>query len=305
MNIVNINNWNNKLDEMIVVGGSARSGTTIIGKILHSMKDVEYFFEPPLLTPILLKNNELKAESIKELIGFYLYDSLFLDALAGRNINLNRNDDSCIYNVKEDKEIRQRYEKSYSRIELETIVKNTTLSFKLPEIVFFLEDLKRLFPNLRLVLMHRNMNDVVNSIIKKKWFSDNFLNENHDSQIYATKIVKCTKIPYWVKEKDVDFWVHSDEINRCAYYFLQISASIYKNRSNAVIINYDTFIKHPEEKVQLLAKKYDLSITDKTKEIISAVKYQDKKRESYMDQIDDSLLQKIEKISKNLVQISI
>ena len=55
MNIIDTNSWNNVLDKMVIIGGSARSGTTIIGKLIHSLKNIEYQFEPPMLVSLLLK----------------------------------------------------------------------------------------------------------------------------------------------------------------------------------------------------------------------------------------------------------
>ena len=36
-------------DEMVIVTGIPRSGTSIVGKVLGSLYDVEYAFEPPLV----------------------------------------------------------------------------------------------------------------------------------------------------------------------------------------------------------------------------------------------------------------
>ena len=133
------------------------------------------------------------------------------------------------------------------------------------------------------------MNDITNSIIKKKWFSDEFLDVSHDSQIYAVKIIDSVKIPFWVQEEDISFWLNADEINRCAYYCLKISEPILKYSNNAIIFDYDTFIVNPEEKTQYLANKFGLSSTNKTKQILTTVKYQDKKRKYYINEINEDI----------------
>jgi len=58
------------------------------------MKNVEYFFEPPILTSLLLKKDELSNKSLIELLQFYFFDDFLLNSLSGRYINLNKNDDS-------------------------------------------------------------------------------------------------------------------------------------------------------------------------------------------------------------------
>ena len=150
MNIIDTNSWNNVLDKMVIIGGSARSGTTIIGKLIHSLKNIEYQFEPPMLVSLLLKQNELKEKSLKELLQFYFFDNFLLDSLAGRNINLNKNDDSCILNVKSEKDINKRQVTSLTRIELENLATSAIFSFKLPEVVFFLDIIEKLFSKIDL-----------------------------------------------------------------------------------------------------------------------------------------------------------
>ena len=48
-----------KCNEAIIISGGARSGTTIIGKVLHSLKNVEYAFEPPALFALFPLINDL------------------------------------------------------------------------------------------------------------------------------------------------------------------------------------------------------------------------------------------------------
>ena len=278
---------------MIVIGGSARSGTTIIGKIINSLDKTEYMFEPPMIESILLKEDELKKESLKELLQFYFFDNFLLDALAGRNINLNKNDDSSILHVKDEEDINNRHQRSLTRIELEKLVLSTNFSFKLPEVVFFLDTLDELFPQNRKILMHRNPNDVINSIVKKKWFSDEYLNINHFSQMYAVEILDNIKVPYWIKETDKQFWVNATELNRCAYYYKRISEEILKNADRSIIIDYDEFIQKPADTIQYVVDKLGLKYGVKTQNILDTVKYQEKNRENYLSEIEETLLLKI------------
>jgi len=305
MNIIDTNNWHIILDKMIVIGGSARSGTTIVGKLINSLKDVEYQFEPPMLESILLKENELSEKSLKELLQSYFFDNFLLDCLSGRNINLNKNDDSCILNVKSEKEIQKRYEKSFTRNELEEIVKKTTFSFKLPEIVFFLDLINSQFDKNRTILMHRNPNDVINSIIKKEWFSDEFLNEKHPSQIKAVKIIESIKIPYWVKHEDEVFWVNATELDRCAYYYKRVSTEILTHYKKSIIIDYDIFVQEPEKIINIISDSLNLEMTEKTYEIINSVNYQDKKRDNLLLSVSNDLREDILLLDTKLKKLSL
>lgn len=300
MKIIDVNSWNKILDNMVMIGGSARSGTTIMGKLINSLENVEYYFEPPMLTSLLLKENELSNDSLKELLQFYFYDNFLLDCLAGRNINLNRNDDSCIYNVKSEQDIQNRLERSWGRVELEEIVDKSTFSFKLPEILFFLNTMDNLFPTNKKILMHRNPNDVINSIVRKGWFSDELLSDKNPSQIYAVKIINNIKVPYWVENEAEDFWVKANELNRCAYYYKRISESIVAHSNNSTVVNYDEFIKKPQQTLDELLSRLDLKATNKTSEILSSVKYQEKKRADFFNDLSSELKNDIEKLDEQL-----
>lgn len=304
MNIVDVNSWNTILDKMIIIGGSARSGTTIMGKLINSLDKTEYMFEPPMLESLLLKKDELKNESLKELLQFYFFDNFLLDALAGRNINLNTNDDSCILHVKSEEDIKNRQNKSFSRVELEELVLSTTFSFKLPEIVFFIDVINELFPQNKKILMHRNPNDVINSIVQKKWFSNEYLNVNHSSQIFAIEIIDNIKVPYWVKETDKQFWVNTTELNRCAYYYKRISEEILNNASNSIIVDYGKFIKSPDELFKKIVDSLSFEYGEKTQEVLNTVKYQDKKREDHLQGIDSNILLDIENLNSKLKGLS-
>lgn len=304
MNIVDVNSWNVILDKMVIIGGSARSGTTIMGKLINSLDKTEYMFEPPMLASLLLKKDELKNESLKELLQFYFFDNFLLDALAGRNINLNTNDDSCILHVKSEEDIKNRQNKSFSRVELEELVLSTTFSFKLPEIVFFIDVINELFPQNKKILMHRNPNDVINSIVQKKWFSNEYLNENHSSQIFAIEIIDNIKVPYWVKETDKQFWVNTTELNRCAYYYKRISEEILNNASNSIIVDYGKFIKSPDELFKKIVDSLSFEYGEKTQEVLNTVKYQDKKREDHLQGIDSNILLDIENLNSKLKGLS-
>lgn len=124
--------------------------------------------------------------------------------------------------------------------------------------------------------MHRNPNDVINSIVKKRWFSDEYLNKDHPSQVFAIEIAKNIKVPYWIKDEDKSFWIEADELNRCAYYYKRISEEIFKNSNCSIIVNYDEFIKKPIEIFSKIVDSLKLEYGEKTEGILKTVKYQEK-----------------------------
>ena len=300
MNILTTKNSYKAFDKTIIIGGSARSGTTIMGKIVNSLETVEYFFEPPMLTSLLLKSDELSDSSLKELLKFYFIDGFLIENLSGRGVNLNKADDSCILHAKTKHEIENRYSKSYKRIELEDALKLSNFCFKLPEIVFFLGVVNRIIPGNRTILMHRGPNDVINSLVKKNWFSDEFLNIDHPSQIYPTKHKNSIKIPYWVNKQDEGFWVESGEINRAAYYYKRISEEIIKLSNSAIIVDYDVFVQNPAMVVNMVTSALELKQTNKTIELIDNVKYQNKERDDVIRCVSTALLKEINELNQHI-----
>ena len=67
------------LSNAIVLSGSARSGTTITGKILHSFHNVEYLYEPPIIFTLLALRNKIGEDEFKAIYGSYLYDEFFVN----------------------------------------------------------------------------------------------------------------------------------------------------------------------------------------------------------------------------------
>jgi len=135
--------------------------------------------------------------------------------------------------------------------------------------------------------MHRNPNDTINSLLKKRWFSNKFLHSNHPSEIYSTRIIRDMKIPYWVEVKDESFWLDASDIQRCGYYYKRISESILKNKDDSILVNYDDLIMNAQDLIEKLSNRLDLIQTDMTQKIISNVKYQNKKREYLLDELDN------------------
>jgi len=85
----------------IVITGVGRSGTTILGKIIHSFEGVEYVYEPYTIQALLPLLTTIEKDHWKNLYHSYLYEDIFMGAVAGRNVNLNEMDDSCIIKAKD------------------------------------------------------------------------------------------------------------------------------------------------------------------------------------------------------------
>ena len=294
--------FDNIINRGVFISGSARSGTTIFGKLFSTLKNVEYFFEPSMPIPIMLNAGVRNA---KDLLEVYLIEQLLSDSMAGRNFNFNINDDSCIYNSKSEEEIKNTLSSSLRRKDLEVRLKNVIFSMKIPDLIFFMTELRELYPKTIYILMHRNPNDVINSLKEKGWFTDENMQKINLVPKYPEKIIDNIKIPYWIKSEDIEFWVSADELSRCVYYYKRISEEILKNSDSAIIIDYDEFIKRPDELFKKIVDRLSLDYGEKTQEILDTVKFQEKKRENYLIGLNSDLLLNIENLDKKLKELSV
>ena len=84
--------YTNKISQNTIwVTGCVRSGTTLIGKIISSLKTVEYGFEPETLFSLLPLINKINKKYWKEIYEHYLVEDLFFNLCVGRKINLKKN----------------------------------------------------------------------------------------------------------------------------------------------------------------------------------------------------------------------
>ena len=169
----------------VVLSGSARSGTTITGKLLHSMKGVEYIFEPPTLFSLFALAETLSDETWGLLYETYLYEEFLVDALSGRALNCNRADASSIYKVKVAEEINARLEHSLPRERAEELAHRAVPAYKVPDVVPLLDSLIQRYPETRLVLMRRDPVGTFHSLKNKGWFTDHALSHTNQTWPFA------------------------------------------------------------------------------------------------------------------------
>lgn len=261
-----------KLNCSLAITGVGRSGTTILGKLVHSLKNIEYFFEPPMFVPIMSSSSGLYQ---KLLLTFYFNDDLLISALAGRSINTNPNDDSSIFGVKAREEIDYRLSKSFSRKELDTIADQYKVAFKIPSAVNYLLSYKRHFPGSTLVYMHRDPVEVISSILEKEWFRDR---DAVESPLAECKVVEGRTVPYWVPDDfSIDYYSLS-EIDRAAYYYL-INIRAASTSSQFHWVDYEVLLASPNQVVSDIADLLNTEPTAMTSKIISSIKKRDKKRD--------------------------
>jgi hypothetical protein len=277
-----------KLDQAILITGSARSGTTIMGKLIHSLQRVEYTFEPPTLFPLMALIDHLDAQYWQLLFSTYLYEDFFSGAVAGRNLNFNSNDDSYIFNSKSESLVAKRMSKGIRKSEIGELTEDGIIAFKMPDIVPFIPKLKSYYKRMNIIVMRREPTETISSLLKKGWLDEKSL--GHENRIFPLIEYHGSKIPYWVKEEDFALWQSLDEVNRCAYYCIRMDCA---NEQEALVIDYDRFVLNPHGTLIEICAKFNLEFGEKTDGLLETVK--SSKRQSYfeVDQILSSFRDKL------------
>ena len=284
----------------IIIGGVGRSGTTIMGKIVGSLKNIEYFYEPITLLKLISHFEDIEKPVWKDLFETCLHKDLLINSLAGRNMNFNSGDDSYIYNIKDRNEVGNRLKRSFRRMELIESAETKIPSFKLTDLIIKIPEIQGIIPNICTIVMVRNPNDTINSLVKKEWFTDANLNPVNPPPVMDFNIINNFRIPKFVPKEDYELWINANEIERCAYYFIRINEILINNKKSLSFVSYDELIKYPKHILKNICNKFNLSEGKKTSEIISEVKYRDRERRNLLANLRENFIDRIRVIEMEM-----
>lgn len=259
----------NLCNKAVVVAGAARSGTTILGKILHSCHDVVYDFEPPILLSLVPLINFMDESSWKLLYETYIYEDLLMNTLAGRKMNFNREDDSSIYKVKPQEYIESKTARSIRKKDCESLANDTFTVYKIPYISPYLPKIQEYYSGTTVVYIFRKPMDVINSLIKKEWFTDENLRSGNIT--YPYRYYNEIQVPFFVEQGHEELWCEMDHINRAAYSYIKGYEKI-NEVNNKLILKYEDFVDNPFETIDGLLEKLQITKGEKTDEILKSVR---------------------------------
>ncbi len=282
--------------KVIWVSGNPRSGTSLLGKILASCKGCEYSFEPELLPYILSLKETLNAQKWKELYQGYIEEELFFNLLVGRKVNFRKREDSSIQIIKSKKEIKKKLLTNLSRVDLSKYIKKNKVNFIIKFPAIDIKKIISLYPQNKNVLIKRNTYSIISSLFKKKWFSNE---KNLIDSFLPHKIINSKKYPYWFDKKYLKIWEKSNEMTKCAIFFL-VSENYYEKIKNYSLIEYEELISNPNKSIKKLAKRLNLQMTQNTFQILKTVRKSSTKININLikNKIHPEILKKLEKHEK-------
>jgi hypothetical protein len=278
----------------ILITGNGRSGTTILGKIIHSMQNVEYVFEPPLLVSLLPLISKIAESHFRLLVETYCFDELLLGQITGRGFNFNRNDDSCINLAKPQDEIDQRMAAAWSKTKAIDAAKNSRLLIKLPELTSLLPALRRLYPTMTFIVTRREPNSVIQSVIGKGWYKDATLQQC----LWPSQTVDFLT-PFWVAPEDIDSWRQWSELERAAYYYIRNTEGA-TDVEGTISVAYERLVANPDKVVRELADQLGLEFGALTPQLISETYARSEPAEDWVAQLPCEMRDKIRVLSEQI-----
>lgn len=266
-----------------MISGIFRSGTTMLGKIIGSFKNMEYCFEPPLLFHFdyLIKNKKIDESLVAEILRTYFAEDIMLNYHHGREYNMRPLDDSCIFNLKSYLDVMERWQNihnSEDAIELMRSLKSR-LVFKSPAVYAIIPGLLNLFPGLKIIETRRDLKSILSSIMAKKWFSTSILeNKNYFSNWpYHNNDLH---IPYYINREDIDFWIEANEVTKTVYVLntltkasLDVRERITKTHPQQYReVKYEQILNNPAYHIEELSTFLGAEWTPTTHQRVSEIK---------------------------------
>jgi hypothetical protein len=252
----------------IVIAGAARSGTTMMGLLLGSLRQIEYLHEPPLLHSLFTEIDSLPAPSWRFLYETYLFEDFLIDAVAGRRLNFNKHDQSSAHHTKSDEELSRRLARSWSRRDAYKEAERCRVCYKIPDLTPFLGKLLALYPETTAVVMVRRAESVIRSVLRRGWFSNAGL--SNVTGIWPLHPGPPPHAPYWLPADDIEAWRGMSELERCCHYYMTIYAELTEHHQ-IIVVDYDDFIDHAAWKFAQIAEKIGHGFGDKTQGLLSNV----------------------------------
>jgi hypothetical protein len=266
-------------DEMVIVTGIPRSGTSIVGKVLGSLYDVEYAFEPPLV-PFLdarVRWGAIEPQDAIDIFETYLYYEYFLEYLHGRRYNFRPSDDSFILSMKPFPEIVEKWEAIGSTQDAIGEAQNRTFIFKSPGVYDILNHFYEYSPKIRVVHILRDLERVIASMMRKRWFHDENLGPNSTGLWPFLNTEGERMVPYLVAEDTIEAWQSMNAETRTVHVCNQLASNQktfrqrYSGRRTYYELDFGAFVQSPGEVVADLSSFLGLDPGPKTEAIVGEV----------------------------------
>lgn len=247
----------------LILSGCARSGTSILGRIVASFRGVIYNYESPALMSLLARSQQLPKDVFLELWVSTAYKMDCVDQLAGRGLNLNIHDESSAWHYLPRDEIELRLSRSASSYDCLARFKDFTYVAKIPDMHAQIQYLLNALPNTGLLSIGRNPRDTLSSLAKKGWVdaADDFL---------MPMRADFDTVPCFIGDSWVERYLHAGREDRCAIWYLSVQESALASK-DSYLVSYEDLVAKPEEFSESICDFLEMELGPKTQHVLNEI----------------------------------
>lgn len=255
----------------LFISGGTRTGSTIVANLIHSLEKVECFNEPPFLYALMFMIHSVPESEWKFLFESFMVEELLLPALAGRNLNFNKHDESYILNSLSQAEIDYRLSRTHRHFELLPRSASYRLAFKMPDTVTALTRLRSYYPEISFLVMLRRPEKVIASLLERGWYSDRQLVEVGGNWVFRDTQLTDRNIPAWVPESLVEEFLAASELDRCAMCYMTQYRELAK-RTDCIVVDYDRLIAKPHDYFAAVVDRLGERFGERTEALLDTIR---------------------------------
>ncbi len=253
-----------------ILTGAPRSGTTLLGILIGSLGGIDYHHEPPMFWVLssLFSMKALSPSAASCLLKSYLHEELLIESVHGRRANLRPTDDSLVLKAIHWEELIERWQRIKNRADAIQYVsnKNLRLAVKTPSVTELIPFFETALPKSRFIVIIRDGRDVVRSILRKGWLTDEGLKDNY----WPYKVIDGQKIPSVVEDSAAERWVGMSATARACYLWGRDAEHALRLREKASlkdrihVVMYEQLRRDPVLVMRDVAKFLSTEMTDLT-----------------------------------------
>jgi hypothetical protein len=259
---------NEVTERVVLITGAMRTGSTLFGRLLRSMVKIEVFHEPGVIYTLFPQINDLSAESWRLLFSVSIFEDCLIRSLNATAFNMNEADESWVGHSLSSEEITARMS---CRLDHEALLQKAlefTVCIKVPEMLPYLEQYRRLYPDSQIIVTLRKPERVIASLLRKGYYSDERLFQRPKK--WPNRVIHGKAYPFWLPDDKDHEWEHLSEIERCclAYCFQYDS---YVHHTDDLIVDYDELCRDPKSYWGMISEEHDWINGPRTERLLSTI----------------------------------
>jgi hypothetical protein len=196
-----------------------------------------------------------------------------------------------VLNFKSDN-VKQRLSTSHRKLDLEAQAANSRVAFKIPDLVFQMPTIRSIYPEISSIAIFRKPEFTIPSVHQKAWFHNHALDIDSPMPQIAFRTHDKRRVPLWVPDEDLEYWLSLAEIDRAAYYYIKANEMVLSQLSGLCLICYDSLIDMPETELAKIGRYLQADFSTKTREVMNSLRNNERELPSSWNEINADLRSK-------------